>query len=237
MCPHPGRADLGPHVLPQRHRAGAEFGPQHDGARRAHRTDALRRERTRRAGGVRDAAGAYAGRYGGVHGRRGVRGTGRRWAAVAALREQLGPLVRALTPIGVPYGGAAPIPGMKDPVAGDGGCTSNRANGTVTRDRRFANSISAIRTRIRLSRRGVVTGVTTLRTHSVSRVSDRPGNVRQLSVTCRLVRPPRARRSSGVSGDSSARAVASRSANSAAGFSTSSAPTPLGRSQTGTVRP
>ena len=34
-------------------------------------------------------------------------------------------------------------PARKDPVAGDGGCTSNRANGTVTRDRRFANSISA----------------------------------------------------------------------------------------------
>ncbi len=44
----------------------------------------------------------------------------------------------------------------------------------------------------------------------------------QLSVTCRLVRPPRARRSSGVSGASVARAAARRSANSAAGFSTSS---------------
>lgn len=62
-------------------------------------------------------------------------------------------------------------------------------------------------------------------------------NACQLSVTCRLVRPPRARRSSAVSGASEAKAPASRSANSAAGFSMSSAVTELGRSQTGTVSP
>lgn len=46
----------------------------------------------------------------------------------------------------VPGGGSRRVrgePAHKDPVAGDGGCTSNRAMGTVTRDRLFANSISA----------------------------------------------------------------------------------------------
>lgn len=59
------------------------------------------------------------------------------------------------------FGQVAPVPGNdRGPVAGDGGCTSDRALRTVTRDLRFANSISVIRTEKRLSTAGVVTGVT-----------------------------------------------------------------------------
>ena len=122
----------------------------------------------RRAGGVRDAPGAHAGRAGGVHGGGGVRGTGRRGAAAAALREQLRPLVRALTPCGIGTADALRTRAWKDPVAGDGGCTSDRASRTVTRDRPFANSISAIRTRIYLSRRASCDRSHRISTHSIS---------------------------------------------------------------------
>lgn len=50
----------------------------------------------------------------------------------------------------------------KRPVAGDGGCTSDRATRTVTRDRLFANSISDIQTSICRRLAGVVTLVTGL---------------------------------------------------------------------------
>ncbi|GES30790.1 hypothetical protein San01_32770 [Streptomyces angustmyceticus] len=48
----------------------------------------------------------------------------------------------------------------KRPVAGDGGCTSDRASRTVTRDRWFANSIVDFRTPIDRKLWAVVTGVT-----------------------------------------------------------------------------
>ncbi len=82
------------------------------------------------------------------------KGAGER--SVECLGEQLGPVARRIN--------VRKIRTWKDPVAGDGGCTSNRATRTVTRDRRFANSISAIGTRIYLSPPGVVTVA-----HSVKR--------------------------------------------------------------------
>ena len=58
-------------------------------------------------------------------------------AAAAAVREQLTGSHGQLTATTVKTR-------KKGPVAGDGGCTSDRATRTVTRDRRFANSISCL---------------------------------------------------------------------------------------------
>src|SRR5699024_10979432 len=57
------------------------------------------------------------------------------------------------------------------------------------------------------------------------------------SVTCRATMPPRARRSSAVSGSVEASASSKRLRNASTSASTPAAPYPLGRSHTGMVRP
>lgn len=94
---------------------------------------------------------------------RGVRNCGRygRRALAAAVREQLRCSRESLTERTVPRK-------RKRPIAGDGGCTSDRASRTVTRDRQFANSISGIRTGIYLPIGRVVTGVTYRSTETIT---------------------------------------------------------------------
>lgn len=150
--------------LPQCAGPGIEFRTHPDGPRRAHAaepdcavgadhaTDACEVSREASRGPVE-----------GYFRSRGVRNCGRygRRALAAAVREQLRCSRESLTERTVPRK-------WKRPIAGDGGCTSDRASRTVTRDRQLANSISGIRTGIYLPIGRVVTGVTYRSTETVT---------------------------------------------------------------------